>query len=244
MAKDVDLDEEIKQRFAMLHLAWEEAYGTRKHDPIDEVRKYLHILAGVNAIWKGIGESKHYYRTSPNFALDSGLSVGICRSLCDLLINTHPKVALPDSLAVELMEVSIDLLERHICADVFLNQRIIKSFENVIHLLCLKSFKASEVAQRSVDSYTKLVNDADLDGSVFQDLIDTIGPSLAYREYVSSEDFDEIPQYWANDLYEGVVFDGFEHMGCELCWGPDSPETIASKLIRQEQLEEGRFKKE
>jgi hypothetical protein len=44
-----DIDEELRQRFAMLHLAWDEAYWTRKKDPTVELRSYLHILGGVNA---------------------------------------------------------------------------------------------------------------------------------------------------------------------------------------------------
>ena len=101
-----DVDEEIRQRFAMLHLAWDGAYGDRKRNPTIELRKYLHILAGVNAIWQGIGKSKHYYRVSPIYKLDSGLTVGICRCICDILINTHPKYEIPDSLAAELAEVA------------------------------------------------------------------------------------------------------------------------------------------
>ena len=45
-----DVDEELRQRFSMLHLAWDEAYRQREKDPTVELRKYLHILGGVNAI--------------------------------------------------------------------------------------------------------------------------------------------------------------------------------------------------
>ena len=242
MTAKIDYEEEIRQRFVMLHLAWENAHGRRKHDPTLELRGYLHILAGINAIWNGISESKHYRYINPNYQLDSGLSIGICRCICDILINTHPKYSIPESLAAELMEVTIDLLERHICADVNEDQIVIKSFENVIHILCLKSYKAYEVADRSVNSYAKLTDD--LDGSVFQDLIDVIGPCTAYRDYVSSEDFDEIPDYWANDLYRGIEIDHFEHMGCDLCWGPNSPENIALKEIREEQARKAPRSKE
>ena len=74
MTANIDYEEEIRQRFAMLHLAWDRAYGRRKHDPNLELREYLHILAGINAIWNGIGESKQYRYLSPNYQLDSGLS--------------------------------------------------------------------------------------------------------------------------------------------------------------------------
>ena len=39
-----DVDEEIRQRFAMLHLAWDEAYRKRMSNPTTEIRSYLHIL--------------------------------------------------------------------------------------------------------------------------------------------------------------------------------------------------------
>ena len=39
-----DVDEEIRQRFAMLHLAWDEAYQKRVRNPTTEIRSYLHIL--------------------------------------------------------------------------------------------------------------------------------------------------------------------------------------------------------
>ena len=45
-----DIDEELRQRFAMLHLAWDEAYGERRKDPSVELRKYLHILGGVQLL--------------------------------------------------------------------------------------------------------------------------------------------------------------------------------------------------
>ena len=34
-----DLDEELRQRFAMLHMAWDEAYRKREKDPTVEFRK-------------------------------------------------------------------------------------------------------------------------------------------------------------------------------------------------------------
>jgi hypothetical protein len=244
MTANIDYEEEIRQRFAMLHLAWDRAYGRRKHDPNLELREYLHILAGINAIWNGIGESKHYRYLSPNYQLDSGLSIGICRCICDILINTHPKHSIPESLAAELMEVTIDLLERYVCADVNQDQIVIKSFENVIHVLCLKSGQAYEVADKSVNYYSKMIDD--YDGSVFQDLINIIGPSVAYSEYVlnESEEFEGVPQYWANDLYRGIEIDNFEHMSCDLCWGSNSPETLAVKEIREEEARKAKAGKE
>ena len=86
----------------------------------------------------------------------------------------------------------------------------------------------------------------DYDGSVFQDLINIIGPSVAYSEYVlnESEEFEGVPQYWANDLYRGIEIDHFEHMGCDLCWGSNSPETIAVKEIREEEARKAQRAKE
>ncbi len=233
MSNKIDYDEEIRQRFAMLHLAWDEAYGTRKRDPNYELRKYLHILAGINSIWRGIGVSKHYYRMSPVYKLDSGLTVGICRCICDILINTHPAHEIPDSLADEIMEVTIELLERHICADATPDQTIIKSFENVIHVLILKSSYGHKIADRYLKEWQR--HTSDLDGSVFQELIDVVGPSLGYLDYIASPDFDGIPDMWANDLYRGKRIFDFEHMSCDLCWGPNSPEVIANEEIRAQE---------
>lgn len=226
-----DVDEEIRQRFAMLHLAWDGAYGDRKRNPTIELRKYLHILAGVNAIWQGIGKSKHYHRVSPIYKLDSGLTVGICRCICDILINTHPKYEIPNSLAAELAEVTIELLERHVCADADLDQTIINSFENVIHVLILRSGPAYKIASDHVDRWS--LGTKDLDGSVFQELVDIVGPSVGYLDYISNEDYDGIPDLWANDLYRGKTISDFEHMSCDLCWGPNSPEVIANKEIKE-----------
>jgi hypothetical protein len=238
-----DVDEEIRQRFAMLHLAWDEAYGSRKRDPAYELRKYLHILAGVNAIWLGIGQSKHYYRTSPIYQLDSGLTVGICRCICDILINTHPDYRIPESLAGEITEVVIELLERHICADANPDQIIIKSFENVIHVLAVKTVAGQEVAEKNYERY--LLGVHDFDGSLFQDLVDIIGPTLGYIEYISHEDYDGIPDYWANDLYRGKRISDLEHMSCDLCWGPNSPEVIANREIKErEERKKQKGKKE
>jgi hypothetical protein len=231
MTKEIDYDEEIRQRFAMLHMAWDAAYGSRKRNPTYELRKYLHILAGVNAIWDGISRSKHYYRVSPIYQLDSGLTVGICRCICDILINTHPDYRIPESLAGEMTEVVIELLERHICADAYPDQTIIKSFENVIHVLALKTVAGEEVAKENYERYKLGVDD--LDGSVFQDLVDILGPTLAYVEYVSDEDYDAMPDYWGNDLYRGKRISDFEHMSCDLCWGPNSPEVIANREIKE-----------
>ena len=64
---------------------------------------------------------------------------------------------------------------------------------------------------------------------------------MAYAEYTGTEDFDSIPQYWANDLFRDYKTDGLEHNGCELCWGPNSPEAIASLEI--EELEKRKKKK-
>lgn len=230
MTTNRDIDQEIRQRFAMLHLAWDEAYGTRKRNPETELRKYLHILSGIEAIWSGIGKSKQYYRTSPTYKLDSGLSVGICRCICDILINTHPNLRIPESLSGELTHVTLELLERHITSDFDPDPVIIKSFENVLHVLILKTGPGYEICKKYLSTLIPLSKD--LDGSVFQELIDIIGPSISYSDYVCSEDFDSVPEYWANDLYRGKTISDFEHMSCDLCWGPNSPEVIANREIK------------
>jgi hypothetical protein len=227
-----DIDEELRQRFAMLHLAWDEAYGKRRTSPTAEIRSYLHILGGVNAIWKGVMESKHYHGVSPRFQLDGGLTTGLCRCICDILINTHPKYQIPESLAEELQEVAMELLQTHILYDTEPDDFVQKSFENLTHILTMKSVSGYKVADAAVNHYATLLDHPVYDRE-FQTLIDLIGPSLAYSDYSGSDDFDGIPQYWANDLYRDQLIDQFEHMGCQMCWGPDSPETIANKELRE-----------
>ena len=39
-----DVNEEIRQRFTMLHLAWHEAYRKGMSNPTTEIRSDLHIL--------------------------------------------------------------------------------------------------------------------------------------------------------------------------------------------------------
>jgi hypothetical protein len=227
-----DIDEELRQRFAMLHLAWDEAYGKRRTSPTAEIRSYLHILGGVNAIWKGVMESKHYHGVSPQFQLDGDLTTGLCRCICDILINTHPKYQIPESLAEELQEIAIELLQMHILYRPDSDEYIEKSLENLIHILVMKSTSGYKVADAAVNHYATLLDHPVYDRE-FQTLIDLIGPSIAYSDYSGSDDFDGIPQYWANDLYRDQLIDQFEHMGCEMCWGPDSPETIANKELRK-----------
>lgn len=93
------------------------AFWTRKKDPTVEPRSYLHILGGITALWKGVMESKQYHGVNPQFRLDGDLTTGICRCICNILINTHPKYNLPESLAGELQEVVIELLQMHIPYD-------------------------------------------------------------------------------------------------------------------------------
>jgi len=226
-----DIDEELRQRFAMLHLAWDDAYWERKKDPTVEIRKYLHILGGVSAIWRGVMDSKQYRGVSPQMHLDGDLTTGICRCICDIMINTHPKYRIPESLAGELQEVAMEILEIHVLYDAQRSKFFTQSLENVIHLLNLKSISGWEVADRAVKHYESLLDHAVLDRE-FQDLIDIIGPSVAYAEYTSNDEFDSIPEYWANDLYRDQLIDQFEHMGCSMCWGPDSPEVISQTELR------------
>jgi hypothetical protein len=227
-----DVDEELRQRFAMLHLAWDEAYRQRQKDPTVELRKYLHILGGVNAIWRGVMESKHYYAVNPQFRLDGDLTTGICRCICDILINTHPKYKISESLSGELQEVAIELIEMHILYDTERDKFVEKSLENVIHILNLKSVSGWQVADRAVTHYSTLLDHPVFDKE-FQDLVDLIGPSVAYAEYTFSEDFDSTPQYWANDLYRDYQTDGLWHYGCGLCYGPNSPEAAAISEIME-----------
>jgi hypothetical protein len=227
-----DVDEELRQRFAMLHLAWDEAYWQRRRDPSIELRKYLHILGGVTAIWRGVEESKHYHAVSPQFSLDGDLTTGISRCICDILINTHSKYRIPESLAGELQEVALELLEIHVLYDADRSKLVMQSLENVIHILNLKSGVACAIAEKAEQYYATLLDHAVFD-SEFQELINIIGPSVAYANYTESDDFDSIPQYWANDLYPKGIIDQFEHMDCMMCWGPGSPETIAQEEIRE-----------
>jgi hypothetical protein len=225
------IEEELRQRFAMLHLAWDEAYWQRRKDPSLELRRYLHILGGITAIWRGVMESRHYHAVNPQFRLDGDLTTGICRCICDILINTHPKYKILESLAEELQEVAVELLELHVLYDTERSKFVTQSLENVIHVLNLKSTSGWQVADRAVTHYSTLLDHAIFDKE-FQDLIDLIGPSLAYAEYTGSEDFDSIPDYWANDLYRDELSDQFEHMRCGMCWGPNSPEVVANEELR------------
>jgi hypothetical protein len=227
-----DVDEELRQRFAMLHLAWDEAYYKRKSSPTTEIRSYLHILGGVNAIWKGVMESKHYHGVNPRVELDGDLTTGICRCICDILINTHPRYQISESLAEELQEIAIELLQMHILYYTDRNEYVVKSFENLIHVLIMKSTSGYKVAEAAVSHYSTLL-DHPIYEREFHDLIDLIGPSIAYCDYTGSDEFDGIPDYWGNDLYKNQTIDVFEHTGCLMCWGPNSPETIANKELRE-----------
>lgn len=227
-----DVDEELRQRFAMLHLAWDEAYGDRTRNPTTELRNYLHILGGVKAIWNGVMQSKHYHGVNPQFRLDGDLTTGICRCICDILINTHPKYRIPEYLAEELQEVAIELLQMHILYDADSDDFVQKSFENVIHVLIMKTASGYKVAKAALDHYVTLLDHVVLDKE-FQTLVDLIGPSLHYADYTGSDEFDSFPDYWANDLYRDEMIDQFEHMGCQMCWGPNSPEVIAQAELRE-----------
>ena len=238
-----DVDEEIRQRFAMLHLAWDEAYWTRKVDPTLELRSYLHILGGVNAIWKGVMESKHYHRVSPLFELDGGLTTGLCRCICDIMINTHPDHTIPESLAGELQAVSIDLLKTHTLYDANPDKFVKESFENVIHILNLKTNAGWNTANDALIEFEKHLTGEYL-ADEYQDLIDHIGPSLEYVYSTSDEDFVGPPDNWANDLYRDQLIDQFEHMSCQMCWGPNSPEVIANKEIKEREARKKNKSKE
>jgi len=227
-----DVDEELRQRFAMLHLAWDEAYRTREKDPTVELRKYLHILGGVNAIWNGVMESKHYHAVNPQFRLDGDLTTGICRCICDILINTHPDYELPEGLAGELQQVALELLEMHVLYDSERSEFVTKSLENVIHILNLKSESGWEAADKAVKHYATLL-DHDVFAEDVQALIDLVGPSLSYAQHIADEKYVQEIEYWANDLYRDANIDVFEHMGCSMCWGPDSPEVIAQAELRE-----------
>lgn len=231
MSQQLELDKDLYQRFALLHLAWDEAYGQRKFNPTRELRKYLYILAGVDAIYSGIRKSKHFYKVRPNYSHDCGLVIGICRYICDILINTHPKHKIPESLASELAEVAIELLENHWTSNSENDEVTVQSLQNVIHILIMSTMGGYEVAERRANAYTKQFDE--LDGSLFKELFDLIGPSLDYCEYTGSEDFEGLPSYWANDLYRNKRISDFEHMNCHLCWGPDSPEVLANAKIRE-----------
>ena len=106
-----DVDERIRQQFLLLHQAWNDAHFLRKEDPTDNLRKYLHILGGISATWQGILKSDQYYKVSPNMVLDSGLTRWVSWDICNTLVNVHPKYQIPESLAGEIQELAIDLLE-------------------------------------------------------------------------------------------------------------------------------------
>jgi hypothetical protein len=156
------------------------------------------------------------------------------------MVNTHPKYQMPESLAGELQELAIGILELHVLSDFSPDKTFMQSLESLIHVLNMRTVNGWEVAERAVEHYSTLV-DHEVVGEEFQSLVDLIGPSVAYVEYIGTEDFDSVPQYWANDLYRDYRTDGLEHLGCELCWGPNSPETIAISEI--EELEKRKKKK-
>jgi hypothetical protein len=164
--------------------------------------------------------------------LDSGLTKSVSWSICNIMVNAHPKYQMPESLAGELQELAIDLLELHVLSDFSPDKTYMQSLESLIHVLNMRSVNGWKVAERAVEHYATLV-DHEVMGDEFQSLVDLIGPSVAYTEYTGTEDFDSIPQFWANDLFRDYRTDGHEHLSCELCWGPNSPETIASLEIEE-----------
>ena len=235
-----DVEQRIRQQFLLLHRAWDDAHWMRKEDPTDELRRYLHVLGGISATWQGILKSDQYYKVSPNMVLDSGLTKSVSWSICNIMVNTHPKYQMPESLAGELQELAIELLELHVLSDFSPDKTYMQSLESLIHVLNMRSVNGWKVAERAVEHYATLV-DHEVMGDEFQSLVDLIGPSVAYTEYTGTEDFDSIPQFWANDLFRDYRTDGHEHLSCELCWGPNSPEVIAIAEI--EELEKRKKKK-
>jgi len=227
-----DIDEELRQRFAMLHLAWDEAYGERRKDPTVELRKYLQILGGVASTWRGVMQSKHYHAVSPQFDLDGDLATGISRCICDILINTHPKYEIPEGLAGELQEVALELLEIHVLYDAKRDKYVTDSLENVIHILNLKSESGWDAAYRAVNHYSTLL-DHDVLADDVQELINLVGPSLSYAQQINDLEYVRDIEYWANGLYRNKTIDVFEHMSCQMCWGPNSPEVIANEELRE-----------
>ncbi len=43
--------------------------------------------------------------------IDSGLTTWVCWDICNITVNTHPKYQLPESLAGEIQELAIAILE-------------------------------------------------------------------------------------------------------------------------------------
>jgi hypothetical protein len=227
-----DVDEKIRQQFLLLHLAWDDASWLRKEDPTDKLRKFLHVLGGISATWQGILKSDQYYKVSPNMVLDSHLTTSVSWDICNIMVNTHPKYQMPESLAGELQELAIEILELHVLSDVSPDKTYMQSLESLIHVLNMKTGSGWKVADRAVKQYASLVND-EIFGEEFQSLVDLIGHSVDYAEYTFSEDFDSTPQYWANDLYRDYKTDGLWHYGCELCYGPNSPEAAAISEVME-----------
>ena len=120
----------------------------------------------------------------------------------------------------------------HILYDSERSEFVTKSLENVIHLLNLQSYSGWEAANKALKHYMKFLDHEVLAEDV-QALIDLVGPSLSYAQHIADEKYVHEIEYWANDLYRDGNIDVCEHMGCSMCWGPDSPEVIANQELRE-----------
>lgn len=198
MPNNARLQEQMRQHFSLLDSAWLSAYETPSRYPEAKLRLHFQTLCGINAAWMAVMKDKKFMEFGVEFKLDSGLTSRVCLDICNLLIETNPDFKAPEALASELMQVALEMLEIHIIADEARDPIVIKSLENVIHILNLNYNEAWHVANRASEKFAKSAEDGEFQEE-FQEMVNIVGPSLAYATDVFQEDFTEEVQYWAND---------------------------------------------
>jgi hypothetical protein len=242
--------EQLRQRFAMLHLAWNNNINAQTSTSVisnaGKLRRDMYILAGALETWRGILNSKQYHFVKPMMFLDGGLAIGIARDVCRVLILHDKTHVIEDSIATELMRISVELLEMHVLEGVDRDFDFESSMENLIHILCRRSNAAWQIASDCVDRfYSQLSNSKEWEehlGDVgypyfineYQSLIDLVGPTVYYTEGLrigTIEPQGEDPD-WANSFFLENAIDDWDHMSCKLCWSNDSPEVVANAELR------------
>jgi hypothetical protein len=85
--------------------------------------------------------------------LDSGLTNSVSWSICNIMVTTHPKYQMPESLAGELQELAIGILELHVLSDFSPDKTFMQSLESLIHVLNMRTVNGWKIAERAVAKY-------------------------------------------------------------------------------------------
>jgi hypothetical protein len=167
----------------------------------NRLRRVTHLIAWTYKYWKYSLRESHKNKLDRPIALDNSLIVDLAIDVVNSLCYANSVYKIPDSIAAELVEISMEYLEASFQIDSNYDCLRNRSLTNILFAICSRS----QAAQNSTEYWLKLIEHSKQDEFLEEDMtacMNMIGPAVeTARQILHGEIDDKIDFYYSSNEF-------------------------------------------